>query len=79
MVPVDHVARVVIAAAVHPPQPELAVAHVTSHPRLRFNQFLGALQTYGFDVPQIDYVPWSSSLEQYVNEGSQDQVSQHAL
>lgn len=79
MVPVDHVARVVVASAFHPPCTPLSVAHVTSHPRLRFNQFLGTLQTYGFDVPQIDYVPWSSSLEQYVNEGSQDLDAQHAL
>ncbi|KAF3481347.1 L-aminoadipate-semialdehyde dehydrogenase large subunit [Arthroderma uncinatum] len=78
MVPVDHVARVVVASAFHPPKPELSVAHVTSHPRLRFNQFLGTLQTYGYDVPQVDYVPWSSSLEQYVND-SQNSVSQHAL
>lgn len=79
MVPVDHVARVVIASAFYPPRPELSVAHVTSHPRLRFNQFLGTLQTYGYDVPQIDYVPWSSSLEKYVSEGSQDKIAQHAL
>ncbi|EGE04943.1 L-aminoadipate-semialdehyde dehydrogenase [Trichophyton equinum CBS 127.97] len=78
MVPVDHVARVVVASAFHPPKPELSVAHVTSHPRLRFNQFLGTLQTYGYDVPQVDYVPWSSSLEQYVND-AQNSVSQHAL
>ncbi|KAM5446363.1 large subunit of alpha-aminoadipate reductase [Microsporum audouinii] len=78
MVPVDHVARVVVASAFHPPKPELSVTHVTSHPRLRFNQFLGTLQMYGYDVPQVDYVPWSSSLEQYVND-SQNSVSQHAL
>ncbi|KAK2731951.1 large subunit of alpha-aminoadipate reductase [Myotisia sp. PD_48] len=79
MVPVDHVARVVVASSFHPPQPVLSVAHVTSHPRLRFNQFLGALQTYGYNVPQIDYVPWSSALEQFVNQSSQDEISQHAL
>ncbi|KAL1959532.1 hypothetical protein VTO42DRAFT_1977 [Malbranchea cinnamomea] len=79
MVPVDHVARVVVASAFYPPCSPLSVAHVTGHPRLRFNQFLGTLQTYGYDVPQMDYVPWSSSLERYVNQSSQDQESQHAL
>lgn len=80
MVPVDHVARIVIAGAFSPPRPAVGVAHVTGHPRLRFNQFLGALQTYGYDVPQVDYIPWSMSLEQYVNDGQHnDKDSQHAL
>lgn len=79
MVPVDHVARVVVASSFFPPHPELSVAHVTSHPRLRFNQFLGALQTYGYDVQQIDYVPWASSLERYVNDGDRNTTAQHAL
>ncbi|KKK17794.1 hypothetical protein ARAM_006244 [Aspergillus rambellii] len=80
MVPVDHVARVVIAGAFHPPHAPIGVAQVTGHPRLRFNQFLGALQLYGYDVPQVDYVPWSKLLEQYVNDGQHDDPeSQHAL
>ncbi|KAI1992100.1 large subunit of alpha-aminoadipate reductase [Ophidiomyces ophidiicola] len=79
MVPVDHVAKVVIASAFFPPHSELSVSHVTSHPRLRFNQFLGALQTYGYDVPQVDYVPWANSLEQYVNDGDRNTTAQHAL
>ncbi|OJJ49460.1 hypothetical protein ASPZODRAFT_1496779 [Penicilliopsis zonata CBS 506.65] len=80
MVPVDHVARVIIASAFHPPCTPIGVAQVTGHPRLRFNQFLGALQTYGYDVPQVDYVPWARLLEQYVNDGEHnDKESQHAL
>ncbi|KAJ6006978.1 hypothetical protein N7522_005329 [Penicillium canescens] len=80
MVPVDHVARIVIACAFNPPRESVAVAHVTGHPRLRFNQFLGALELYGYNVPQVDYVPWSTSLEQYVNDGQHnDKDSQHAL
>lgn len=80
MVPVDHVARVVIASGFHPPRTPIGVAQVTGHPRLRFNQFLGALQLYGYDVPQVDYVPWALSLEQYVNDGDHDDAdSQHAL
>ena len=80
MVPCDHVARIVIASAFHPPRSPVGVAHVTGHPRLRFNQFLGALELYGYDVPQVDYVPWAMSLEQYVNSGEHDDKdSQHAL
>ncbi|KAL3455247.1 hypothetical protein BJX64DRAFT_272766 [Aspergillus heterothallicus] len=80
MVPVDHVARVVIAGAFQPPVSPIGVAQVTGHPRLRFNQFLGALQLYGYNVPQVDYVPWSKLLEHYVNDGQHDDAeSQHAL
>ncbi|KAF9887979.1 large subunit of alpha-aminoadipate reductase [Aspergillus nanangensis] len=80
MVPVDHVARVVIAGAFQPPCKPIGVSQVTGHPRLRFNQFLGALQLYGYNVPQVDYVPWSKLLEHYVNDGEHDDPeSQHAL
>ncbi|KAJ5089609.1 hypothetical protein N7532_008293 [Penicillium argentinense] len=80
MVPVDHVARIVIATAFHPPRLPVGVAHVTGHPRLRFDQFLGALEVYGYKVPQVDYVPWSMALEKYVNNSQLDNKdSQHAL
>lgn len=46
MLPVDHVARVAIASAFQPPRTPISVAQVTGHPRLQFNQFLGALQLY---------------------------------
>ena len=66
MVPVNHVARTVVACAFHPPTSGVGVAQVTGHPRLRFNQYLGALQTYGYAAKLTDYVPWASSLEHYV-------------
>lgn len=73
MVPVDHVARVVVASAFHPPEPEhVSVAHVTSHPRIRFHQYLGALATYGYDVKLDEYVPWRVALEKYVVGQSRD-------
>ena len=69
MVPVDHVARVVVATALHPPQPDyLSVAHVTGHPRITFNQFVGAMKTYGYAVDRADYPDWRSALEKYVVE-----------
>ncbi|OAG38875.1 hypothetical protein AYO21_06906 [Fonsecaea monophora] len=68
MVPVDHVARTVVACAFHPPSSQgVSVAQITGHPRLRFNQYLAALQTYGYKVDLTDYVPWASSLEHYVS------------
>ncbi|RMZ91621.1 hypothetical protein DV736_g1141, partial [Chaetothyriales sp. CBS 134916] len=76
MVPVNHVARIVVACAFHPPCRSnnngsgVSVAHVTGHPRLRFNQYLGALQTYGYAAKLTDYVPWAASLEHYVSSHS---------
>ena len=67
MVPVDHVARTVVACAFHPAADEgVCVAQVTGHPRLRFNQYLAALETYGYTAKVVDYVPWASALEDYV-------------
>ncbi|KAI5300585.1 large subunit of alpha-aminoadipate reductase [Ascosphaera pollenicola] len=79
MVPVDHVANVVVASAFYPPVDPLSVSHVTGHPRLRFNQFLGALETYGFEAPQMDYVPWAAKLEKYVHDNLDHNESQNAL
>ena len=82
MVPVDHVARVVVASALCPPAPgaddggRLSVAQVTGHPRLTFRQYLGALETYGYSVPEVDYAAWSESLKDYVGDSKKDQ---HAL
>lgn len=75
MVPVDHVARVVVAAAFSPAKSNLGVCQVASHPRLTFNEFLGTLQLYGFDVPEVDYDTWRASLSNFV-EGSREP---HAL
>jgi L-2-aminoadipate reductase len=79
MVPVDHVARVVVACAFRPPTSPLGVAHVTGHPRLRFNQFLAALETYGYDVRLADYVPWTGALEDCVNKVDPSSGTQLAL
>lgn len=68
-VPVDHVAKVVIAAALNP-SPGVEVVHVTAHPRLRMNEFLSALSYYGYDVPEVDYEEWKENLEAFVSAGS---------
>lgn len=67
MVPVDHVARVVVASALNPPSEEgVVVAHVTGHPRMRFNAFLGSLSVYGYEVEAQDYPKWKVALENHV-------------
>ena len=67
MVPVDHVARTVAACAFGSSGKGVKVAQVTAHPRLKMNQFLATLQTYGYDVPMVDYIPWTRSLEDFVH------------
>lgn len=68
-VPVDHVARVVVASTLNP-LPGINVVHVTAHPRLRMNEFLSALSYYGYKVPEVDYDNWKSQLEEFVSAGA---------
>ncbi|RDW75635.1 L-aminoadipate-semialdehyde dehydrogenase [Coleophoma crateriformis] len=75
-VPVNHVARVVVAAALHPPKTPLGVAQVTSRPRVTFSQYLAPLQTYGYDVPEVEYPIWSKKLQEYA---ATENKEQHAL
>ena len=72
MVPVDHVARVTslagLAAIQWPEnhQTHAAVFHVTSHPTIRYNEFLGALIEYGWNVRPVEYLEWRTALENHV-------------
>ena len=79
MVPVDNVARVVVAATFFPPTSPLGVAQVTSHPRLTFNEFLATLQLYGYDVPKVNYDTWRAILDEFVEDSSEDKEEAHAL
>lgn len=79
-VPVNHVARVVVAAALNPLAGGVHVLHVTGHPRLRMNEFLSLLEYYGFRVPEVSYDEWKDELEKYVSAGGQNKdQEQHAL
>lgn len=78
MCPIDFVAGLIVAAAFHP-APSFEVIQCTSHPRLRFNEYLGMLRTCGYNVPKVDYIPWRASLERYVAQENQDTEAQHAL
>ncbi|WFD33647.1 L-2-aminoadipate reductase [Malassezia cuniculi] len=72
MVPVDHVARITALAALAtaglPPSENThaTVFHVTSHPKIRYSGFLGALARYGWPVERCDYVEWRQRLEHHV-------------
>jgi L-aminoadipate-semialdehyde dehydrogenase len=79
-VPVNHVARVVVAAALNPIEDGVHVVHVTGHPRLRMNEYLASLEYYGFKTPEVDYEVWKDELEKYVSAGGQEKdQEQHAL
>ena len=76
MVPVDHVARLVVAASLSPPTEPLGVAQVTSHPRLTFREYLSSLEKYGYSVPEVPYEQWRTSLQEYAADDSKER---HAL
>ncbi|GAV53418.1 hypothetical protein ZYGR_0AI07020 [Zygosaccharomyces rouxii] len=73
MVPVDHVARVVVATALNPPsENEFTVAQVTGHPRIQLRDYLCQLGEYGYNVELVDYDTWRQTLESCVVEKGQD-------
>ncbi|OXH27575.1 L-aminoadipate-semialdehyde dehydrogenase [Cryptococcus neoformans] len=67
--PVDHVARLSSLATLSSSAfSAFSVMHVTGHPKIRFNDLLGSLQLYGYDVKRVEYVHWRTRLEQHVLE-----------
>ncbi|KAI1659418.1 large subunit of L-aminoadipate-semialdehyde dehydrogenase [Daldinia decipiens] len=79
-VPVNHVARVVVAAALNPLPGGVHVVHVTGHPRLRMNEYLSILEYYGYKTPEISYNSWKQELENFVSAGTLEKdQEQHAL
>ncbi|MCJ1350098.1 MAG: large subunit of alpha-aminoadipate reductase [Icmadophila ericetorum] len=82
MVPVDYVAQVITASTLTPHLSTLLVAQTTSHPRLRFYEYLSLLETYGYVVPEAPYREWCHAFENYVEKGGKygaDGGEQHAL
>jgi L-aminoadipate-semialdehyde dehydrogenase len=67
MVPVTRVARVVTSAAIY--SPSGSIAHVDARPRLTFNDFLGALEKFGYDAPVESYDLWARRVEKFVEDG----------
>ncbi|KAI1371888.1 large subunit of L-aminoadipate-semialdehyde dehydrogenase [Hypoxylon crocopeplum] len=79
-VPVNHVARVVVAAALNTLQGGVHVIHVTAHPRLRMNEYLSILEYYGYKTPEVSYDSWKQELENFVSAGALEKdQEQHAL
>ncbi|KAK3694472.1 hypothetical protein B0T22DRAFT_507018 [Podospora appendiculata] len=79
-VPVNHVARVVVASALNPLPGGVHVVHVTAHPRLRMNEYLSILEYYGYKTPEVSYYDWKDQLEKFVSAGTLEKdEEQHAL
>lgn len=78
MVPVDHVARIVVAAGVHPPisgeQGTVGTVQVTPQPRLSWSDFLGSLAPF-YDVKPESYDVWRQRLVKYVEQGEGEEFA----
>ncbi|KAL8803638.1 MAG: hypothetical protein Q9182_003053 [Xanthomendoza sp. 2 TL-2023] len=85
MVPVDHVARCVVACALHPlSSPNIRVAQVTADPRMTFTDFTNTLSAYGYEVDSVPYEDWKRQLVRYVEgphheDTSKEKQEEHAL
>lgn len=79
-VPVTQVNRIVVAAAFHlsaATGQSLAVAQVTSHPHLTLNDWMDALEVFGYEAPIMPYENWSAKVKAYV--GDDVKKEPHAL
>jgi L-aminoadipate-semialdehyde dehydrogenase len=79
-VPVTQVSRIVVASAFHLPAvigQSLGVAQVTGHPRLTLNEWIGALEAYGYRVPLVPYQEWCTKVNEYVSDDTKEE--EHAL
>ncbi|KAI4248264.1 MAG: hypothetical protein LQ352_005964, partial [Teloschistes flavicans] len=76
MVPVDHVARCVVACSLHPSSTaSIEIAQITAHPRMTFTDFAQTLNVYGYDIAMCSYEQWKTKLVAYVEEQQQQQQS----
>lgn len=73
MVPVDHVARLTVACALHGnPNAGIRVAHVTSHPRVSFEDLFIWLISIGYTLRSVDYKKWCAALESHASESEEN-------
>jgi L-2-aminoadipate reductase len=70
MVPVDHVARCTMLAALDHLRENCAmsVLHITAKPKFTFNDAFSSLTRYGYQVEQCGYLEWRRRLERHVME-----------
>ncbi|ODV60929.1 L-aminoadipate-semialdehyde dehydrogenase [Ascoidea rubescens DSM 1968] len=70
-VPVNHVARIVVAATFNADK-GVKVCHVTGHPRIIFEEMIGSLSHYGYEVQSVSYDSWTKHLEKSVIDENKD-------
>ena len=78
-VPVQQVASIVVAAAFHlstATDVNTAVAQVSNKPQLRLNEWIGAVEAYGYKLPMVPYKEWCTKVIDYVNDDTREE---HAL
>ena len=79
-VPVNNVARVVVAAALTPIHEGVQVVHVNANPRLRMNEYLQILEHYGYKASEVSYDIWKAKLEEFLSAGPYEKdPEQYAL
>ena len=79
-VPVTQVSRIVVAAAFQPLAAggqSVSVMQVTSHRRLTLNDWMAALEMYGYPVPMVPYQEWCEKIQEYVGDTTKEE--EHAL
>ncbi|TAQ89893.1 hypothetical protein B7494_g1757 [Chlorociboria aeruginascens] len=77
-VPVTQVARIVVAAGFHLDAvagQSLSVAQVTGHPRPTLNQWISALDAYGYQAPMVPYQEWVTKVKAYVDGESGEEFA----
>ncbi|KAA8574572.1 hypothetical protein EYC84_006021 [Monilinia fructicola] len=77
-VPVNHVARVVVACALHPAKTPLGVAQVTSHPRLTFSNTYPHSKHTVTPSPKYPTRPGAPNSKAYAADSAPEK-EQHAL
>lgn len=84
-VPVTQVNRIVVSAAFHLPAAangvSLAVAQVTGHPRPTLNDWMSAIEVYGYAAPLVPYADWAAKVKAYVDDEANTAAAgrEHAL
>ena len=76
----SQVSRIVVVARFNLPAAtgqRLAVAQVTAHPRLTLNDWIGALEIFGYTAPLMPYRDWSAKVKEYVDDDTKHE--EHAL
>ena len=79
-VPVTQVSRIVVAGAFHSLAAGgqfVCVMQVTSHRCLTLNDWMAALEVYGYPVPIVSYQEWCEKIQEYVGDNTKEE--EHAL